>query len=354
MKKIMHYLGPVLVAAIFLLAVWLLYHKLKTYSLEDIRQSFERIPNTRVALACLFVVLNYAILVAYDGLAIRAIDKSLPLKRLVLVSFVGQAVSYNFGALLGGTSVRFRFYTSWGFSISEIVRLVLMLAVTFWVGVLGLSGLLFVLYPPHLPAELQQALPVHNLRILGGILFAIAIGYLVLCFTVRTPIQIRGKVYHLPPPKIAVAQLIVACVDILVAAAIMYALMPEEMGIGFIEFVPTYLMAQVAVVLSHVPGGVGVFELLILHLTNPDFEKTVIAVVLLFRVLYFIIPLLLAALVFLGYEVQQQGWKMLLKSRQRKEAQTKELNHAPDQNACSVDVGPVPDGVRQQAARDEH
>ena len=319
MKKLMHYLGPVIVTAIFVLAVWLLYHKLKAYSLEDIRESFSRIPNTRVALACFFVVLNYAILVGYDWLAIKAIHKSLPLKRLGLVSFVGQAVSYNFGALLGGTTVRFRFYTSWGFSIADIVRLVLMLAVTFWVGVLGLSGLIFVVWPPHLPAELQQTLPVTNLRILGAVLFAIAIAYLVLCFTVRKPIQIFGKIFHFPPPKIAMAQLVVACVDILVAAAIMYALMPEEMGIGFIEFVPTYLMAQVAVVLSHVPGGVGVFELLILHLTNVEFEKTIIAVVLLFRVLYFIIPLLLAALLLLAYEVRQQGWKVLLKFRQRKQ-----------------------------------
>ena len=319
MKKIMHYLGPVIVSTIFVLAIWLLYHKLKAYSLDDIRQSFSHIPNSRVALASLFVVLNYAILVGYDWLAIKAIHKSLPLSRLGLVSFVGQAVSYNFGALLGGTTVRFRFYTSWGFTIADIVRLVLMLAVTFWVGVLGLSGLIFVVWPPHLPAELQQTLPVTNLRILGAVLFAIAIAYLVLCFTVRKPLHIFGKIFHFPPPKIAVAQLVVACVDILVAAAIMYALMPEEMGIGFIEFVPTYLMAQVAVVLSHVPGGVGVFELLILHLTNVEFEKTIIAVVLLFRVLYFIIPLLLAALLLLGYEVRQQGWKVLLKFRQRKQ-----------------------------------
>lgn len=320
MKKIMHYLGPVIVFAIFCLAIWLLYNKLRAYSIDDIKQSFAQIPDMRIALACLFVLLNYAILVAYDWLAIKAIHKSISLKRLVLVSFVGQAVSYNFGALLGGTTVRFRFYTSWGFSVTDIVRLVLMLAVTFWVGVLGLSGLIFMVWPPHLPAELQQTLPVHNLRILGGVLFAIAFAYLALCFFVRKPLHIFGKIFHFPPPNIAVAQLVVACVDILVAAAIMYALMPEEMGIGFIEFVPTYLMAQVAVVLSHVPGGVGVFELLILHLTNVDFEKTIIAVVLLFRVLYFIIPLLLAALILLAYEVRQQGWKVLLKFRQRSQA----------------------------------
>ena len=82
------------------------------------------------------MIVNYIILVGYDWLALKAIHKSLPLPRVGLVSLVGQAVSYNFGALLGGTSVRYRFYSAWGFSLVEIVRLVLMLAVTFWVGAL--------------------------------------------------------------------------------------------------------------------------------------------------------------------------------------------------------------------------
>lgn len=77
-----------------------------------------------------------------------------------LVSFVGQAVSYNFGALLGGSTVRFRFYSSWGFSPMDIVRLVLMLAITFWVGALGLVGAIFMIAPPEIPPELGMHMPL--------------------------------------------------------------------------------------------------------------------------------------------------------------------------------------------------
>lgn len=149
MKKYLRYLGTVLVTAVFLLAIYLLYHKLKSYSLAQIRESISQISNGRILFSMLLMVVNYT--VGYDWLALKAIHKDLPLPRVGLVSFVGQAVSYNFGALLGGTSVRYRFYSAWGFSLVEIVRLVLMLAVTFWVGALGLCGLIFIVSPLPFP-----------------------------------------------------------------------------------------------------------------------------------------------------------------------------------------------------------
>lgn len=306
MKKYLRYLGPLLISAIFLLAVYLLYHKLKSYSVAQIRESLSQISHTRITLSLLLMAVNYMILVGYDWLALKAIHKSLPLPRVGLVSFVGQAVSYNFGALLGGTSVRYRFYSAWGFSLTDIVRLVLMLAVTFWVGALGLCGAIFMVAPPIIPDELLVKMPLKDVRILGAILFAIACSYLALCFFIRKPVHMFGKEFVFPPPRIAIAQALVAGVDIVAAAACMYVLLPGDMGISFIDFLPSYLMAQVAVVLTHIPGGVGVFELVILHLTHTTHEQMVFAAVLLFRLIYFIIPLLAAALLLALYEVRQR------------------------------------------------
>ena len=140
MKKYLRYLGPVLITALFVLAIYLLYHKLKAYSIAQIRESIQQVSTGSICFSIGLMIVNYIILVGYDWLALKAIHKSLPLPRVGLVSLVGQAVSYNFGALLGGTSVRYRFYSAWGFSLVEIVRLVLMLAVTFWIGALGLAG----------------------------------------------------------------------------------------------------------------------------------------------------------------------------------------------------------------------
>ena len=221
MKKYLRYLGSVLVAAVFFLAVYLLYHKLKSYSIAQIRESISQISHGRILCSLLLMVVNYIILVGYDWLALKAIHKTLPLPRVGLVSFVGQAVSYNFGALLGGTSVRYRFYSAWGFSLAEIVRLVLMLAVTFWVGALGLCGLIFIISPPVIPDDLLAKMPMTDVRILGVVLLLIACSYLILCCTVRKPVHLFGKEFVFPPPHIAFAQALVAGVDIIAAAGCM-------------------------------------------------------------------------------------------------------------------------------------
>ncbi len=306
MKKYLRYLGPVLISCIFAGAIYLLYHKLKAYSLAEIRLSLSQIPDWRLLASIGLMIVNYIILVGYDWIALVAINKPLPLNRCALVSFIGQAVSYNFGALLGGTTVRYRFYSAWGFSLQDIVRLVLMLAVTFWVGALGLCGLVFLVHPPDIPAELLHKMPIQDVRILGVMLLSVALAYFVACHFIRKPIQVFGREFVFPPLKIAILQAIVAGIDLIAAAGCMYILLPGDLNIGFIQFLPSYLMAQVAVVLTHIPGGVGIFELVILHLTHTPREQVVVAAVLCFRLIYFILPLLAAALLLVIYEARQR------------------------------------------------
>lgn len=304
MKNVWRYIGHVLVACIFVGAIYLLYRKLSVYSVAQIQESMAQIPCWRLLASAGLMIINYIVLVGYDWLALIAIHKRLPLRKVGLVSFVGQAVSYNFGALLGGTAVRYRFYSSWGFTVPEIVRLVLMLAVTFWVGALGLCGTLFLVSPPEIPASLLDNMPVKDVRILGGILVAIALSYLAICCYAREPVHVFGKEFVLPPLRIAFMQAAVAGVDLIAAAGCMYILLPGDLHLSFTQFLPGYLMAQVAVVLTHVPGGVGVFELVILHLTHTPREQVVVAAVLCFRIIYFILPLLAAAMTLVIYEMR--------------------------------------------------
>ncbi len=307
MKKFLQYLGRLAIFAIFLLAIYLLYNKLKSYSIAEIRESIHQISWKRISFSIFLMIINYMILVGYDWLALKAIHKKLALGRVALVSFIGQAVSYNFGALLGGTTVRYRFYSAWGFTLVDIVRLVLMLAVTFWVGALGLCGVIFIIFPPHIPDSLMAGMPIKDIRVLGIILSAIAFSYLALCFAIRKPIHIFNKDFEFPTPHIAIAQCIVAGIDLIAAAACMYVLLPSSIDISFSQFLPSYLMAQVAVVITHIPGGVGVFELVILELTHTPDTQTVFAAVLLFRLIYFIIPLLAAAILLALYEARQRS-----------------------------------------------
>ena len=147
-------LTPLLIAGVFGLAMWLLWHELRQFRLRDIRDALYQLPPVSIALAVGLTALNYLALVGYDWLAIRAINHPLPLRRVALASFTGFTTSYNFGALLGGTSVRYRLYSAWGLSAIDIVQLVIMLGVTFWVGIFALAGIVFVIAPFPIPDKL--------------------------------------------------------------------------------------------------------------------------------------------------------------------------------------------------------
>ena len=304
LKRLLRALGPVLVGCIFLGAVYLLYREISKYSLADIRMSLAQISTGSIILSVLLAIINYIILIGYDWLALKGIHKTLPVSRVSLVSFVGQAVSYNFGALLGGSTVRFRFYSSWGFSPMDIVRLVLMLAITFWVGALRARRGDFHDRPGD-PAGTGYAYAA-GYPPLGAILFLIAIVcYLIVC-TIHKPIHIFGKEFAFPPFKIAVAQAVVAGADLVAAGGLPVRPASPDAHVSFLQFLPTYLMAMVAVVLTHVPGGAGVLEVVILHLTTAS-PQAVFAALLCFRVIYYLLPLLLAAVIFAIYEVRQQA-----------------------------------------------
>ena len=171
MKNLLNILGKLAVIFIFSLAVYLLYHKLKAYSFNEIKIAVNAISPKALIFSFCLMVMNFIVLMGYDWLALKAIKKKLRLVRVALVSFVGAVISLNFGALLGGSTVRYRLYSAWGFSPIEIIRLVLMLAVTFWVGAMGLAGFLFIFVPLELPEEL--GINLVSVKPLGFFLFGL-------------------------------------------------------------------------------------------------------------------------------------------------------------------------------------
>ena len=113
MKRALHIFGRALILLIFLAAAWLLYERLKKYSWQEICDALAGIPPWHIGVAALLTVLNYAILVGYDWFAVRWVGvKDLPLRKIALASFTGYAFSYNFGATLFGTSIRYRLYSA--------------------------------------------------------------------------------------------------------------------------------------------------------------------------------------------------------------------------------------------------
>jgi uncharacterized membrane protein YbhN (UPF0104 family) len=315
-KKLRRVAGIVVVAAVFIAAMWLLFNQLKDYKLSEIRDSLRSISSGRIWGAMALVVLNYAILAGYDLLAIRSIRHPLPLPKVAMASFVGYASSFNFGVLLGGLSVRYRLYSAWGLSPIEIGKLLVVLTVTFWIGLFALSGVVFVAQPIAIPKDFP--LPFSTVRPLGYLLLAATIAYLLLCALGARQIRIRGRVIPLPKLHFAASQLSVASADLLVAAGILYVLLPPSLDVSYVSFLGVYLLVIVAVLFTNVPGGLGVMEVMVLALLSPSQPPAVIASLLAFRILYYLGPLAIAATLFVLHE----AWLIGSRLRRRRRLQS--------------------------------
>ncbi len=290
-------LAPLVIIAIFMGAIYLLSKELKHYNIHEIRSAVTHIPVWRLGAAVGLTVFNYLVLIGYDYLAIRAIHHPLPLSRISLASFTGFATSYNFGAILGGTSVRYRLYSAWGLSAVEILQLIIMLGTTYWVGVFALAGVVFIVQPFPVPESLH--LPFQNVQPLGYILLATAAIYASITVICKSPLVVKGVKIPLPKLGMTLLQLAVSAIDLALIAVIVYILLAPDLSIGYVEFLGIFLMATVAVVLSHVPGGIGVFELVILTLVASKSSAVILAGLLVFRVIYYLLPLF-GAIILLG------------------------------------------------------
>ena len=299
-----HKVVPVLVLIIIAIAGFILYGELRQHSFEDYRKALVQIHPWRMCLCVALTIVNYCVLIGYDYIAVKSTGHPLPFRRIAFASFVGFAMSYNFGSLLGGGSVRVRLYSLWGLKAAEIAQLVMIMAITFWLGVFGLAGVVFLLWPMEIAP--QTKIPLADMRLLAWGLIAMPAAYLLLAAfwnkIWRKPMHFWGREWRFPGFWMSAAQLGVAAVDYLVAAACFWMLFPGHLHIAYREILTLYLLANVAGVLTHAPGGAGVFEAVMVGMAPSAQQPAFTAACVLFRVLYNLSPLLVALPLYVMFE----------------------------------------------------
>ena len=286
--------APLVPVAVLGIALWLLYHEVSKFNWPEIEASLSSISTSKICLALGLVAANFVVLIGYYWLALKAIGVRLEIAKVGFASFTGFVASYNFGATLGGIPVRYRVYSAFGLSTVQIVHLSMMLGITFWIGEFALAGVAFVLAPISIPPKLH--LPFQTVYGLGWILLSAVAVYVAGVAYFRKPMHVFGKEIQLPNLLMTCGQLAVAAADFLIASVVLFVLLPSEINASYFQFLSVFLLATIAVVLSHVPGGVGVFELVILTMLGVDADKEVIAALVAFRVIYYIVPLITAGL----------------------------------------------------------
>ena len=297
------WLGIIVGAAVFAAALYSLRGELAAYNFRQVRAAVRLTHPIFVVRGVLFAIGAYAALVLCDVLAIRYIKRSLPTQRIALLSFISHAFSnaLGFPLILGG-GLRYRLYNTAGLSSAEIALTVGFNSVTFWLGVFAVGGGALV-FAPVGPPELF-GLPLASLRAAGALVLLLPPAYVAACALARKPIRIGGWEFQPPSGRLALAQLATACVDWVLVAAVLWAVIqlpPDNLTFGVV--LAAFVVAHVAGLLSHVPGGLGVFEFTFVALLRPYAEPTsLLSSVVVFRIIYFLFPLSLALLVLTGNE----------------------------------------------------
>lgn len=298
------WLPPTIVALLFAAAVWIFHRELRAVHYRELREALGALTAEHLLLALLFTAANYCVLSGYDQLAFRHVGRNIARWRIALTAAVSYALSNSIGfAVLSGTAVRHRFYSRWGVPAADLARIVVFNSVTYWLGLLALAGWSLA-FQPH--AYLGGGLVQTGVRGLGGICLALAGAYLLLSVVRRAPFRVRGFEMRVPGPALALGQLLVSMADWALAAAVLHALLPEG-GPSYGVLLGAFLAAQVLGLISHVPGGLGVFEGTMLLMLGPYLPaERIIAALLLFRLIYYLIPLTLALLLLLGDELRNR------------------------------------------------
>ena len=305
-KKLLVQIGAFVSLTIVCLALWVVYRTLQSIQLSDVLEQFRALPATSVLLAFLLTAGAYFVVSGYDVLALYHVGRPVPYRRAALAGCLANAFGTNLGfAVVTGGAIRYRIYANAGLSALEIAGVTTMSAVTASLGV-GVLLILSLLFGADEAAASVIHLPPALKRMLGGLLLAFVVVYLTAA--VFRPLSIRTESWslRLPSAKTAAAQVALGSIDLMLISAIIYVLLPAYAETSFFAFLGVFAVALIAGVVSHVPSGIGVFESVMLLGLPEVAPDALLGAILLFRCVYYLAPLCLAAIVLAIHEANLQ------------------------------------------------
>jgi phosphatidylglycerol lysyltransferase len=288
--------------ALFALALFWLHHVLAEYRWADILARMRAIPTSRLLAAITLACAGYGCLTLYDALGLRFAGVSVPYARLALISFMSYAIGHNVGLnTLSGGAIRYRAYTPLGLSAKQIGTVIAFGTLTFVLGSALLLGLSLLAQ-----AELSRSVLHLNpapVAFAGCVLLAGVGAYVWLAFSRHEALRFRSLVIPVPAGRVAVTQVLLGSSDLLCAAGVLYVLLPAQAAIGFVPFAGLFIIAIAAGVISNVPGGVGVFESVLLLIFRAVPPGHLLGALLAYRIIYYFGPFILALALLGGHEL---------------------------------------------------
>ncbi len=301
--------APLVMLSVLTAAATVLYRHLHDYPWSRVGTDLAGIGAGPVALAVVATVASYGAMTGYDALALRYVEQPLPYRRYAAASFVATAFGNSLGAsAVVGAALRARVYSAWGVPGFAITRIIGFNLVTLSLGCLLLGAAGVAAAPQRVATALH--LPTAGAVALAAALVATVAGYLAWSGTGKPPAGLRGWRIDRPSRPLALAQLALSTVEWLAMAAVLYVLLPREAGLGFGSFAVMFVVATAAGLVSNVPGGLGVFEsVLLLALGGAVTPTQLVTALVAYRFVYYLAPLTAAAVLLAVLESQRdRAW----------------------------------------------
>src|SRR5215475_3158488 len=281
---------------IIFLAVRTLVHTLKGVHKDVILTALTDIPASHIALAALCVMCAFFTLTFYDYFALRTIGKKhVPYRIAALSSFCSYSIGHNIGAtVFTGGAIRFRIYSDYGLNAIDVAKICFLSGLTFWLGNLVVLGIGMAYHPS--AASAMDLLPEAMNRLIGiGCLAGIVTYFAwLMSGNGRRQLGQHGWKVVLPSWRLTLVQVLIGVVDLSFCATAMYLLVPANPAIDFLSLAVVFILATLLGFASHAPGSIGVFDAAML-VALPQFgREQLLATLLVFRVLYFVIPFSIA------------------------------------------------------------
>ena len=281
-----------LTVAVFCIAAYAIYDLTNEVRYDDVVHALTTTKISSVLLALLFTGLSFASLIFYDQNALEYIGKRLPFPHVALTSFSAYAVgnTAGFGALSAG-AIRYRAYTRLGLSPDDITRVIAFVTLAFGLGLAAVGSIALLV----IADEIGPLINVNGLWLrLVAIAILAALAFVVYAGRNGREVRIGPIAVRLPDSRTWSRQFLVTAFDIAASASVLYVLLPES-SIGWPGFFAIYAIAVGLGVLSHVPAGFGIFETIIIAwLGSSVNEDAVLGSLVLYRVIYNVIPLVIA------------------------------------------------------------
>lgn len=287
---------------ILVLSVYVVSRTVAGLDLGALRAAIRATSAEQFFFAGVFTAGSFLALTLYDWLALRHLQERVRYRTIALASFSATSLSMTLGfPIVTGGTVRYWIYSRAGVKATRVAAIIMIVGLTYWMGVAGVVGVGLLLRPAEI-ADINQLKASVNMALGAGLIGAL-LAWVVLISMRRVSLRIRGLLIQAPRPRLAVAQILVAMTDLSCAAGALWALLPSGHGMDFFTFAPAFVTALVLGVASNVPGGIGPFEATMLNAIWELPAETVLASLLLFRIVYFLAPFVLGLALLGAHEI---------------------------------------------------